>query len=73
MNRVEQIEQKLVDNYSHLLGFEEVARVLGITVRAARVSDQRGTFALEMKKIPGRRGKVVPARVVAEYLASLEG
>jgi hypothetical protein len=72
MDLVEQIENSLVDKYSHLMGIEELASVLGISHRAAQIADQRGTLPVEMKKLPGRKKKIIPASVVAEYLASLE-
>jgi hypothetical protein len=55
MDLVEQIENSLVDKYSHLMGIEELASVLGISHRAAQIADQRGTLPVEMKKLPGRK------------------
>ena len=72
MARTDKIERQLIENYSRLLDFHDLASVLGITLRAARIQDQRGTLPVQMRRVPGRRGKIVPARVVAEYLAGLE-
>ncbi|WP_321528863.1 hypothetical protein [Sedimenticola selenatireducens] len=70
--RISELERGLVERFSNLLRIEDVAQVLAISRRAAQVADQRGALPVIMRKIPGRRGKIVPARMMAEYLASLE-
>lgn len=71
--RVAELEGQLVERYAQVLRIKDVAEVLAIDKRAAQVADQRGVLPIKMKKIPGRRDKIVPARTVAMYLAGLEG
>ncbi|WP_275099370.1 hypothetical protein [Sedimenticola hydrogenitrophicus] len=70
--RVAELEGQLVERYAPILRIEDVADVLAISRRAAQVADQRGALPIKMKKIPNRRDKIVSARLVAEYLVSLE-
>ena len=68
-----QRERLIAEQYGQLLSLADVAHALRYpSVEAARKAMLRGTFPVEMKKLPPRRGLFVTAKQLAAYLDSLE-
>ena len=63
----------IAEQYGQLLSLADVAHALRYpSVEAARKAMLRGTFPVEMKKLPPRRGLFVTAKQLATYLDSLD-
>lgn len=66
-------ERAIAEQYGLLLSFSDVVKALRYpSLHAARKAMLRGTFPIEMKKLPLRRGLFATARQLAEYLDSLD-
>lgn len=71
--RIQEIEQSLVTEYGFMTDLKDLTLILGYpNINAIKMADYRGSLPFRLIKKPGRRDKIVPTRLVAEYLASLE-
>ena len=68
-----QRERLIAEQYGQLLSLADVAHALRYpSVEAARKAMLPGTFPVEMKKLPPRRGLFVTPKQLATYLDSLD-
>lgn len=65
-------ERALAEQYGELMSLEDLVKALRYpSVQAARKAILRGSFPLEMIRLPPRRGLYVTVNKVAVYLATL--
>ena len=66
-------ERALAEKYGELMSLEDVAKALRYpSVQSARKAILRGSFPLNMIRLPPRRGLYIPVKHVAIYLATLD-
>lgn len=66
-------ERTLAERFGPLMSLEDVVQVLKYpSMQAARKAIMRGSFPLEMIRLPSRRGLFVTARQVALYIDTLD-
>lgn len=72
--RVVELEEELRAQFGgRVLSLRQVGEALGSTAGAVQRAQGRGQLPFIAARAVGRRGYVVPTRVVAEYLAEMEG
>jgi hypothetical protein len=66
-------ERALAEKYGELMSLEDVVKALRYpSVQSARKAILRGSFPLDMLRLPPRRGLYVTVKQVAIYLAALD-